>query len=280
MKNYNFTLSQDFGKARLDKALSSLIPEISRVSIQKSIKAGQVRVNQVIISDPRARVKGNDEIEMQPALAASDLVDSRKVPMDLDIIYEDAELIIINKPAGLTVHPGTGSHDTTLVSGLLHRGQSLSDIGGAERPGIVHRLDKDTSGLMVVAKTNAAHLHLTEQLQNRTLTRKYKALAWGILKPLTGTIETNIGRSSTDWKKRSVQKIGGKIAITHYRTEQVFQGGLISLVECTLQTGRTHQIRVHLSHAGGSCVGDQTYGHNSRKIHSAPLELQGPLSQY
>ena len=197
--------------------------------------------------------------------------------IELDIVFEDADLIVINKAAGLVVHPGAGNYNYTLVNALLYHSDSLSDMGGVIRPGIVHRLDKDTSGLMVVAKNNIAHARLANQIETRNLIRKYKALTWGVLNPLSGIIQTNIGRSINDRKKMTVLKSTGKNAITYYNTEQVFLNKLMSLVECKLETGRTHQIRVHLSHKGHSIVGDQKYGNNSRKIHNVPLLLQDKI---
>lgn len=278
MKDYSFKLPKSLDNLRLDKALCLLINEISRSVIQKTIKDGYVKVNQVIISDPNTKVKENDIIILR--LQDPKLPEMQAANIKLDIIFEDDDLMVINKPAGLTVHPGAGNHNDTLVNALLYYSNSLSDIGGTIRPGIVHRLDKDTSGLMVVAKNNIAHARLANQIEKRHLVRKYKAMVWGVLNPPSGMIQTNIGRSINDRKKMTVLKFSGKNAITYYNTEHVFLSNLISLVECKLETGKTHQIRVHLSHKGHSIVGDQTYGHNSRKINNVPMELQSKLAQF
>lgn len=278
MQDYSFKLPKSLDNFRLDKAICLFINEISRSVIQKIIKGGHVKVNQVIIPDPNAKVKENDIISF--CLQDRKLPEMQAANIKLDIIFEDDDLLVLNKPAGLTVHPGAGNDNNTLVNALLYYSNSLSDIGGTIRPGIVHRLDKDTSGLMVVARNNIAHAKLADQIEKRHLIRKYKAMVWGVLNPLSGLIETNIGRSPNDRKKMTVVKYSGKKAITHYNTEQVFLTNIISLVECKLETGRTHQIRVHLSHKGHSIIGDQTYGHNSRKINNAPIALRSKLAQF
>jgi 23S rRNA pseudouridine1911/1915/1917 synthase len=194
--------------------------------------------------------------------------EAQEIP--LEILHEDAQLVVIVKPAGLTVHPAPGNPDKTLVNALIaHCGASLSGIGGVARPGIVHRLDKDTSGVMVVAKTDAAHHSLTAQFQGRTIERAYLALVWGVPRPASGRIEGAIGRSTRDRKKMAVVSRGGKAAATRYRTLRTF-GRAASLIECRLETGRTHQIRVHMTHLGHPLVGDPAYG---RARHRAAPEL-------
>ncbi|MDA0261728.1 MAG: RluA family pseudouridine synthase, partial [Proteobacteria bacterium] len=179
----------------------------------------------------------------------------------LDITYEDATLIVINKPAGLVVHPAPGNPDRTLVNALIHHcGDSLRGIGGVRRPGIVHRLDKDTSGLIVAAKTNAAHQSLVQQFAAHSIERAYLAVVWGVPAPHRGTIHTRIGRSRHNRKKMATLTHGGREAITHYQVRRVLAEGRIALVQCTLETGRTHQIRVHLASIGYPVLGDQTYG--------------------
>ncbi|MDN3031233.1 MAG: RluA family pseudouridine synthase [Candidatus Tisiphia sp.] len=262
MKEYNIPPNLD--GFRLDKAVVTLIDKTSRSQVQKMISDFQVQVNGLIISDSNFKVKENDIISV--FFKAPDPLTMQEADIKLDIFYEDEDLIVINKAAGMTVHPGSGNHQDTLVNALLHHAKSLSSIGGLERPGIVHRLDKDTSGLMVVAKNNFAHVHLASQIESRNLVRKYKALVWGIINPQEGVISNNIARDRILRQKMTVLKFGGKEAITHYKTEKIFFNGIISMVECRLATGRTHQIRVQLSHLKHSVVGDQTYGKNSRKL--------------
>ncbi len=278
MTEYKLIIGEDHHKIRLDKALSLLIPEISRNTIVQAIKNNQAKINQLIIVDSSMPVKKNDIIHLSIVLRNDQSIDElMPTAIALDILFEDDHLMIINKPAGLTVHPNNNKHEITLVHGLVHHTRNLSTIGGPARPGIVHRLDKDTSGLMVVAKTDIAHQKIAEQLQNRILSRKYKALVWHVPSPLTGIVNANIGRHPIDRTKRIVQKYGGKHAITHYCTREILQKGVLSQIECTLETGRTHQIRVHLSYIGCSIFGDPVYGHHERKLRTLSKELQNEL---
>lgn len=277
MTTFKLKAEQDHKNLRLDKALSLMLPEISRSQIQKSIKTDLVRVNNVIISDSSIKVKENDELSI--TIKETEGTEMLPAAIDIEIVYEDRDLIVVNKPAGLTTHPGAGNHQDTLANALLYHADSLSDAGGSIRPGIVHRLDKDTSGLMVVAKNNLAHASLAEQIQARELTRQYKALVWGVMTPTSGTISGNIGRSRSDRTKMTILKFGGKNATTHYTTKEIYRNGFISLVICTLDTGRTHQIRLHMSHAGHSVLGDQTYGANSRKLVGCPPSIREVLAQ-
>lgn len=272
ISTHKFIIPEYLHGQRLDKALSLLCqgnPEhqhySSRSQIQKIIRRSGLLINKVIISDLSYTVKENDELTL---ITESDAPVSSLVPANipLDIVYEDEDLIVTNKPCNMTTHPGSGNYKDTLVNALLYHSRELSDIGGNIRPGIVHRLDKDTSGLMVVAKNNAIHKALAAQIEARVLKRKYKALVWGMMTPQEGVIDIPIARSKTDRKKMTTVRFGGKAAITHYRTLEIFLKGMFSLLECSLETGRTHQIRVHLSHTGHSVVGDQTYGNNRRKI--------------
>lgn len=276
MTSYKYIIPEHISGQRLDKALSLLCQESTRSQIQKAIKNKQAILNNVIISNLSSRVKENDVVEVNIAEAPPEHIEPSNIP--LDIIYEDSDLIVINKNSTMTVHPGAGNHTDTLVNALLYHSKNLSDIGGEIRPGIVHRLDKTTSGLMVVAKNNKAHVNLASQIESRNLVRRYKALVWGMMKQVEGVIDMPIGRSNSDRKRMTTLKNGGgKIAITHYKVLEIIQGGLFSLVECKLETGRTHQIRVHMSHMGHSIVGDQTYGNNSRKIHGCPEILKDSL---
>lgn len=244
---------------RLDRALVLHLPALSRTRLKRLIRAGHVTCDGAALRDPALRVRcGQNFVVFVP-----DDTDAAPVaqPIALDIRFEDAHLIVIDKPAGLVVHPAPGNPDGTLVNALIsHCGASLSGIGGVRRPGIVHRLDKDTSGLMVVAKTEAAHHALSRDFSLRRADRAYAAIVWGVPTPLAGEIAGNIGRSAANRKKMTVVQEGrGKPAITHYRVERSFHSQA-ALVECRLGTGRTHQIRVHLAHRGHSLIGDPVYG--------------------
>ena len=253
---------------RLDKMLVLGLAEqpdeghgLSRARLQQLIKQGHVSCEGKVVLDPNHMVVPEQvfQIQVPPAIPAEP--EAQDIP--LDIIFEDKDLLVINKPVGLVVHPAAGNWDQKLVNALLsHCGDTLSGIGGVARPGIVHRLDKDTSGLMVVAKHDAAHHALTEQFADRSLSRVYQAIIWGLPNPLAGEIETLIGRHPRSRQKMGVVDFGGKEALTYYKTLEAF-GTIASLVECTLATGRTHQIRVHMAHKGHPLVGDALYG--SRK---------------
>lgn len=251
-------------QGRLDKTLAlaaqAQVPQLglSRARLQQLIKAGQVTCGGQVADDPKTKVVPEavfDLIVPDPDPASPE---PQEIP--LSILFEDEDLIVLNKPAGLVVHPAAGNWDGTLVNALLfHCGDSLSGIGGVARPGIVHRLDKDTSGLMVVAKNDFAHQALTSQFSDRTLSRVYKALIWGVPSPLAGEIQANISRHARSRQKMSVVTEGGKEALTYYQVLDVLAEGHASLVECKLATGRTHQIRVHMAHIGHSVIGDPVY---------------------
>lgn len=261
MQKHHFTIPEHLHGSRLDKAASEL-SNMTRSRVQQLIKSGDVLVNGSAREGAKPVITGDEIIVNVPPP-----VDTTMRPSDLplDIVYEDDDLLVINKQAGLTVHPGAGQHTDTMANALLtHCGDSLSGIGGVTRPGIVHRLDRDTSGLMMVAKNDVAHVSLSEQIASRDLKRVYHAIVWGTIIPHSGTITTNIDRSLRDRTLMQVVKNGGKVATTHYKTLKIL--GEASLVECRLETGRTHQIRVHMSHVGHSVLGDQSYGHNARKL--------------
>lgn len=259
------TLGDDAAPERLDRALARAFPDVSRSRLQDLIRAGHVRWNGAVSLDPSVKVgPGADLLVAVPEAVAAEPVAER---LDLTIVYEDDDLIVIDKPAGLVVHPAPGHDSGTLVNGLIaHCGESLSGIGGVRRPGIVHRLDKDTSGLLVVAKNDRAHAGLTAQFADhgRTgpLERAYLALVWGVPEPHHGTIEANLARSVRNREKIAVVRgETGRHAITHYRVEETFgPEGTVARVRCILETGRTHQIRVHLSHRGHPLLGDSVYG--------------------
>jgi 23S rRNA pseudouridine1911/1915/1917 synthase len=252
---------------RLDRFLAECLPELSRTRLQSLIKEGRVSLGRATIVDPQYRVKPGERftITVPPATPAEPGAES----IPLDIVYEDEDLIVIDKPVGLVVHPGAGHAEGTLVNALIaHCGESLSGIGGVARPGIVHRLDKDTSGLMVVAKTDQAHRALAAQFADhgRTgeLERGYLALVWGAPSRAQGTIDAPIGRHPASRTKMAVLPQGkGREAVTHWRVVENFgpkRAPVASLIECSLETGRTHQVRVHLASIGHPLIGDPLYG--------------------
>ena len=256
---------------RLDKFLAEQLaitnPEISRSRAQGLIEKSCVinLQNNIALTNCSYKIKGVEEFLVNIPQA----IDSEILAKDIkfEIIWEDENMMVINKPAGLTTHPGHGNHDETLVNALLfHCRDNLSGINGVLRPGIVHRLDKYTSGLMVIAKNDIAHMELSKQIENRSLKRKYLAICFGVPKPLSGIIEKNIGRSKLNRLKMAIMKVGGRSAITHYFVKRIYQNGLLSLVECQLETGRTHQIRLHMTSIGHSLVGDQVYGNRKRAL--------------
>jgi 23S rRNA pseudouridine1911/1915/1917 synthase len=266
LQSHTVLSEPDDAGIRLDKFLATHLPELSRSRLQDLIEQGYVTVDGKVLDDASAKVKAPRTYLVMIPEAAPSYMPAQA--MALDIIFEDDHMLVINKPAGLTVHPGAGNPDMTLVNALLaHCGESLSGIGGVARPGIVHRIDKETSGLLVVAKHDTAHLALSEQLAKRTLKRTYLALIWGTLKQKSGTITGNIGRSISNRKKMAVLKSGGKPAMTHYKQLENFS--VASLVECRLETGRTHQIRVHFAHIHHPLVGDPVYGQSTRSRLSA-----------
>ena len=253
---------------RLDRALAALHPAgLSRSRLKALIEEGQVRVAGATITEPSRKVKAGEPLHVD--LPAARPAHQAAQDIALAIVHEDESLIVVDKPAGLVVHPAPGNAEGTLVNALLaHCRGTLSGIGGVERPGIVHRLDKDTSGLMVAAKNDRAHRHLAEQFARHDVERLYAAVVRGVPRPAEGDIEGNIGRDPKNRKKMAVVRGGGKTALTHYRTLQRF-ADKAALVECKLATGRTHQIRVHLSALGCPLVGDATYGRKPRRAADA-----------
>ncbi len=248
---------------RLDRVLAARHPVLSRSRLKALIEGGQVGADGVTITEPSYRVKPGQRFAVIVPEAEPATPEGQAIP--LDILYEDSTLLVIDKPAGLVVHPAPGNPDLTLVNALIaHCGDSLSGIGGVKRPGIVHRLDKDTSGVMVVAKSDTAHRSLSRQFESRTAERAYLALVWGIPMPPSGRIEGNIGRDPRNRQKMAVVGEGrGKPAATRYRVLRRF-GETASLVECRLESGRTHQVRVHMTSIGHPLVGDPIYGKGSR----------------
>lgn len=238
-------------------------PDLSRSRIKALIQDGRVSAGGATITDPSSTVKPG--LSYQISIPAPIPADPLAQAIDLTVVHEDKDLIIIDKPAGMVVHPAPGASDGTLVNALLaHCGNSLSGIGGVRRPGIVHRLDKDTTGLMVAAKSDEAHHGLVHQFAARTIGRSYLALIWGIPERPEGRIEGPIGRSRRNRKKMAVTTHGGKPAATNYRVLERF-GTIACLVECRLESGRTHQIRVHMTHIGHAVIGDPMYGGGDRR---------------
>ena len=267
-----FVISEGGNDLRMDKALSILDSDLSRSRIKNLIEAGQVLLNGVPCADASRKVKSGDEVIIDIPPPEPAIPQPENIP--LDVVYEDEDLLVLNKPAGLVVHPGPGNYTGTLVNALLHHcGDSLSGIGGVLRPGIVHRLDKDTSGLMIVAKNDLAHRGLAAQLEDRSLSRLYKALVFKVPVPLKGTIDQPVGRHHINRQQMTINRKNGRDAQTHYHVVERF-GEACSLIECKLQTGRTHQIRVHMEFIKHNVIGDQVYGAQPNAI-TAALKKSG-----
>ena len=254
-------IASEAAGGRLDKALADALPGLSRARIQALMSQGMVTLNGNRLTDLSAKARPGEYALVIPPPEAAEPI-AQAIP--LVVLYEDAHLIVVDKPAGMAVHPAPGTPDGTLVNALLaHCGDSLSGIGGVARPGIVHRIDKETSGIVVAAKTDAAHQGLSALFAAHDIDRVYVALVRGAPRPAKGTITTQIGRSPHDRKKMAVLKSGGREATTHYAVEQAFGPvgkPLASRVSCQLETGRTHQIRVHMAAQGSPCLGDPVYG--------------------
>ena len=287
------TVDESASGERLDRALAAALPDLTRSRVKALIESRRVALEDGrTIEEPSRKVKTGERFivdipEPEPA-------EPKPQAIDLDILYEDSDLLVVNKPAGLVVHPAPGNPDSTLVNALLaHCGDSLSGIGGVRRPGIVHRLDKDTSGVMVVAKNDRSHHALAKLFAAHDLTRIYQALVWGGPKAQKGTIEAAIGRHPVDRKRMAVRTSSGRMAVTDYWVERRFGPPLApiaSLLGAKLGTGRTHQVRVHLAHLGCPVVGDPVYGRKSRNasqpdslrtfgrqaLHAAVLEFRHP----
>jgi 23S rRNA pseudouridine1911/1915/1917 synthase len=271
------TVAADAAGGRLDRVLADELPALSRSRLKNLIEAGCITLTgpapkiAATITEPSYRVKSGQVF----VITVPDATPATPEPQDiaLDIAFEDDDLLVVDKPAGLVVHPAPGNAQGTLVNALLaHCGDSLSGIGGVRRPGIIHRLDKDTSGLIVAAKNDLTHNDLSAQFKSRSIRRVYHALVWGRPRPASGEIEGNIGRSPNNRKKMAIVERGGKAALTRYRVLKPV-GTAASLVECRLATGRTHQIRVHMTHRGHPIIGDETYG---GRLTQARRALIGP----
>ena len=265
MENYLFEIQED-QQMRLDKYLAEQFPEQTRSYLQKLIKEGSVLVNGKAVKTGFQLSKGD---EVSVSIPEPKELDVEPQQMDLDIVYEDDDVILVNKPKGMVVHPAPGHTTDTLVNGLLyHCKDNLSGINGVARPGIVHRIDRDTTGILIVCKNDMSHNSIAAQLKEHSINRRYRALVHGNLKEDTGTIEGPIGRHPIDRKKMSINEKNGKPAVTHYTVLERF--GNYTLIECKLETGRTHQIRVHMTSIGHPLVGDEVYGPAK-----CPFKLQG-----
>ncbi|MCR5656385.1 MAG: RluA family pseudouridine synthase [Butyrivibrio sp.] len=293
-----FVVTEDNDGERVDKLISSLSDAMSRSYIQKLIKDNLLTVNGKIVKGS-TKVSEGDELSL--IIPPSVIPDIKPEKMDLDILYEDDDILVINKPKGMVVHPAPGHYEHTLVNGIMYYlGDKLSGINGVMRPGIVHRIDMDTTGSILICKNDVAHRDIAEQLKEHSINRVYHAICHGILKDDEGTVEGNIGRSVNDRKKMAVVPAGqGKEAVTHYQVIKRFEESKLTYIQCKLETGRTHQIRVHMSHIGHPLLGDEVYGNgqkskfklNGQTLHAKTLgfvqpttrkyiEIDAPLPEY
>jgi len=281
-KIFNINVPIDSHRDRIDKFLQSQLNELSRTRLQNLIRNGHVKLNNATINDVSKKIKNEDKIEVNFPRPKETLIKPNKIP--LDILYDDDDLIIINKSPGVVVHPGAGNYEKTIVNGLLFKYKNnLSSVGGKLRPGIVHRIDKDTSGVIVVAKNDNAHINLSKQFSNHTIKRTYEALVWGSPRPQNGKINEKISRSVKNRQLMAVRKEKGKRAITNYKTLEIFQNldlPKVSLIECRLETGRTHQIRVHMNFKGNPILGDKSYGKSKRKFKKINANIEKKINNF
>jgi len=263
-----FLVKEEDDSKRIDVFLSEKIDHLTRSNIKKIIESNNVKINKKITDSSSKKVKVNDEVIVELLIKNSDKLLPNKIK--LDIRFEDKDILIINKPKGMVVHPGAGNYKNTLANALIYKYKNkLSNINGELRPGIVHRIDKETSGLLVIAKNNLSHSKLGKQFNDHSIKRKYLCLVWGVIRPLQGRIETLISRNKKNRQLMMVSDFNGKKAITNYKTIKVFNIKdipKISLIECELETGRTHQIRVHMKYKGSSLLGDNQYGKKNIKF--------------
>ena len=278
-KKINLIVNDEDKNLRVDVFINKKEDKISRTRIKNLILNRNLKLNDMVIKDPSKKVITGDRLELvipEPIKASL-----KPYKYKLDIIYEDEDLIVLNKPAGIVMHPGAGNFDKTIVNALINYNKdSLSSTGDELRPGIVHRIDKNTSGLVVIAKNNHTHEHLSIQFSKHSIKRVYQLLIWGKVKPSKGRIETLITRSSKNRQMMEVSSSKGKVAITNYTTKEVFENEnlpTLSLLECKLETGRTHQIRVHMNYKGNSIVGDDKYKKKFKKIKNINPDLEKNL---
>ena len=271
----NFEVNKKDSNLRLDVFLNEKIEYLSRSKIKKLIEMKKVKINNDIFVSCSKKLKEGDVVKISIINTTEETILAKNIK--INIIFEDNDILIVNKPSGLTVHPGAGNKDNTLVNGLIYIYKNrLSDVNGKVRPGIVHRLDKDTSGLLVIAKNNEAHFNLAKQFITREIKREYIALVWGKLRPQHGRIETLITRGKKNRKMMEIGITKGRKAVTNYKTLEVFENEkspTFSLIECKLETGRTHQIRVHMSYKGNNILGDKTYKKKFKSIRNVDDEL-------
>ncbi len=274
-KKLDFIVKSEDNKTRIDILIKKKYPSISRNKIKNLILKSKLKINNQINMEPSKKTSTNDKIFFE--IYEPETISIKPFDFKLDIIFEDDDLIVLNKPAGIIMHPGAGNYNNTIVNALMFYNKNLlSNIGGKSRPGIVHRIDKNTSGLVVIAKNNEAHEHLSKQFSDHTITRVYQLLIWGKVRPSQGRIETFIKRSSRNRQMMEASYLKGKKAITNYRTTEIFENvktPTLSLLECKLETGRTHQIRVHMNYLGHSIVGDDKYKKKYKKIKNADETL-------
>ncbi len=274
-----FFIDEVYSGKRLDVVLSDKIPDLTRSYLKKIIETDNVFINNKISNSPAKKLKLGDYVVVNLRINKQNNI--KPTNIKLNVIFEDKDILIINKPAGMVVHPGAGNYENTLVNALIYKyKKKLSNINGSLRPGIVHRIDKETSGLLVIAKNNLSHSKLGKQFNDHTIERKYIALVWGVIRPLSGKIETLIARNKRNRQLMSVSDYNGKKAITNYKTLKVFNlkdVPKISLIECELETGRTHQIRVHMQYKGCSLLGDKQYGKKNIKFKKINKEFEDNL---
>ena len=274
-----FSVNEKNSGKRIDVFLAENINHLTRSFLKKLIENEQVKLNKKVHRAPSTKVKFKDQIIIN--IIQNNEQNIRPKKIKLNIVYEDNDILIINKPKGMVVHPGAGNYKNTLVNALLFKyKKKLSNVNGPSRPGIVHRIDKETSGLLVIAKNNLVHSNLGEQFSNHSIERKYLCLSWGVIRPLKGKISTLISRDKKNRQLMTVSEVNGKKAITNYKTIKVFNIKdipKISLLECELETGRTHQIRVHMNYLGNSIVGDDKYKKKFKKIKNIDSKLEKKL---
>ncbi|TCL58560.1 23S rRNA pseudouridine1911/1915/1917 synthase [Kineothrix alysoides] len=262
-----FQINEDMEEERIDKCLSMLIDSLSRSYIQKLLKDGKVTVNGVVVK-ANYKVKADDEIRFDVPPAEEPDILPEDIP--LDILYEDRDILVVNKPKGMVVHPAAGHYDNTLVNAVMfHCHGDLSGINGVMRPGIVHRIDRDTTGSIIICKNDFAHNNIASQLKEHSVARKYRAICYGTIQEEEGTINAPVGRHPSDRKRMAVNERNGKHAVTHYKVLKRFNG--YTYIECMLETGRTHQIRVHMASIGHPLLGDEVYAGNRK----SPFKLEG-----